>query len=295
MKQLSLILISLLCSSLCFGQSQKLDFTTDFYDAVDKWAALRTTVDSAYFVGFIYIDGMAGFSFRQVAIVKETAKGLEIIPGDQQFGTTRRLGPGTPRVAVMSDETIEKLSSTLPELSLERMLIRLQKEEQQRTNYDKSSPSYLVKIGYWYNAIGASHRAIEHLLIAYEKEPHFERLEFELAHAYNATQQFDKAIPVLQRAIRNNPQNALFYKELVFSFVNKDRLDDAEYVYLQGTKWTTDRKLKAEMAVNIAGGYQRIRNKAKFDEWAKLVEEYAGADSEWYQMIKNVADNWDKR
>jgi len=257
-----------LFSSFCFGQNQELKFTTKYYDAVDKWVAFRG--DSTYTVGFIYIDEEAGFTFRFNA-TKDSASVFIF-----------RLGEKTANVAILSDKEIELLG--LPKIP---DWLKVYKQ-------NENESSYLVKMGYFYNHVGASHNAIKPLLKAYNKEPHFQGLEFELSYAYNATKDFDKAIAVLNKAIENDPKNFWFYRELGYTFINQNKLDDAEKTYLQGIVLSTNKPQKAEMAFNMAASYFRTKNKPKFEKWAKLTKEYADKDSQFYDGINYFEKNWGK-
>jgi len=122
-------LLTSLCSSFCFGQELK--FTTKFYDAVDKWVAFNkeeaTQIfssversiahhkkedfkdDSPYIVGFIYIDQMAGFTFRFEAFVTKTKNGLEKRTEVPDAMLIMRLNKNTYDVAVLSDKEIAQL------------------------------------------------------------------------------------------------------------------------------------------------------------------------------------------
>ena len=281
-----LLLVSLLFSNLCFGQNKELKCTTKYYDAVDKWVAFdKTAGDSTYMLGFIYIDEEAGFTFNyesRFVIMNNSLKKLPSILAANETGLKVRLSRNAANVAVLSDEEVEQLG--LPEVP--GWLKHYKANENEN--------SYLVKIGYLYNGVGASHNAIEPLLKVYEKEPHFQGLEFELAYAYNATRNFDKAITVLNKAIENNPKNFGYYRELGFAFKNQNKLDDAEKAYLQGIKLSADKSQKAEMAVNMAQSYFQVKNKPKFKEWAKLTKKYADKNSQFLQYIKYWEENWDK-
>jgi len=268
----------LLFSSLCFGQNQELKFITKFYDAVDKWVAFRG--DSTYMIGFIYIDEEAGFTFRFDAI---TNSKLEKKPkNDSNSVLIYRLSENTANVAILSDKEIELLGlSKVPDWL-----------EVYKQNENKNS--YLVGLGYSYNHVGASHKAIEPLLKVYKEEPHFKGLEFELAYAYNAIKDFGKAIDVLNKAIKNDPKNFWFYRELGFTFINQNKWDDAEKTYLQGIELSTDKAQKAEMAFNMAASYFRIKNKPKFEKWLKLTKEYADKDLPFYDHIIYLEKNWDR-
>ena len=149
---------------------------------------------------------------------------------------------------------------------------------------------YLKNIGYHYNAVGASNLALEPLEKAYEIEPHFDGLEFELAFAYNALGQFDKAIPIMESAIENDKQNFRFYRELGFSYKNLKQIGKAEIIYRKGMKLTKDKSQKGEMAVNMAQSYFQVKDKEKFKEWAKLTRKYSEKNSRFAQFI----DAWEE-
>jgi len=276
-----LLLVALFVSNFCFGQSQELEFVTKYYDAVDKWVAFdKRAEDSTYTVGFIYIDAQAGFTFNYEAKFKVANDGLRKIPENRNFDAKYRLGQNTANVAILSDEEIKQL-----ELPKEPDWLRI---------YKGDGNSYFVRMGFLYNSVGASHNALEPLLKVYEKEPHFEGLEFELAYAYNATQQFDKAIDVLDKAIKNEPKNFWFYRELGYSYLHQNQINSAERTYLQAMEMTTDKFQKAEMAFNMASYYFSVKNKPKFEEWAKLAKQYADTNSQYYQYINYFEGNWDK-
>ena len=271
-------------TTFSFGQNQGLKFATRYYDAADKWVAFdKKAEDTTYMVGFIYIDEQAGFTYNYESRFIMTNNGLEKLPSALDSVSLKvRLSQNTVNVAVLSDEEVKQLN--LPEVP---DWLKYYKE-------NENENSYLVRIGFLYNSVGASHNAIEPLLKVYEKEPHFQGLEFELAYAFNATKQFDKAIPVLNKAIENDPKNFWYYRELGFALKNQNKLDEAEKVYLQGIKLSSDKLQKAEMAINMAQSYFQVKDKAKFKEWAKLTKKYADKKSRIYEYIDYFEKNWDK-
>src|SRR5690606_16633785 len=119
-----------------------------------------------------------------------------------------RLEPNTSLVSVLTDNQISKLG-----LPKEPKWLSFYKEDSEEVDYLKNE-------GYHFNHVGASDLALKPLLKAYEIEPHFDGLEFELSFAYNHLGQYEKAIPILEKAIENNPKNFYFYRELGFSYVN---------------------------------------------------------------------------
>ena len=95
-----LLLVSLLVSSFCFGQQQRLEFTEKFYDAVDKWVAFDTgTGDSTYVVGFIYVDIQAGITFNYESKFRITNDGFKIIPEDKTSIAKHRYGFGIRQIS----------------------------------------------------------------------------------------------------------------------------------------------------------------------------------------------------
>jgi tetratricopeptide (TPR) repeat protein len=274
-------LLALLFSSFSYGQDLK--FTTPYYDAVDKWIAFdKKPADSTYVVGFIYIDEQAGFTFDYEARFAVTAKGLKKLSREFEHGLKSRLSPNTVDVAVLTDEQVRQLG--LPQ----------QPEWLKNYKANENEVSYLLKIGYHYNHVGASANAIKPLLEAYEKDPRFEGLEFELAYAYNATKQYEKAVDVLKEALKHDSTNFWFYRELGFAYRFMNRIQDAEKVYNTGISLSNDDAQKGEMAVNMAQHYFLVKDKPKFEEWAKLVQKYSKG-SKFAEYVEYWRKNWDKK
>ncbi|WP_226294242.1 tetratricopeptide repeat protein [Aquimarina algicola] len=126
-------------------------------------------------------------------------------------------------------------------------------------------------------------------------EPHFDGLEFELSFAYNHLGQYEKAILILKRAIENNPKYFYFYRELGFSYKNLNRIEKAEKTYRKGIKMSNNNFEKSEMAINMAQSYFELRNKEKFDEWAKLTKKYAKKGSRYAQFIDLFEQKWNEK
>jgi tetratricopeptide (TPR) repeat protein len=284
----------ILLSVFCFGQKEPVYvgkfvakpngesyIATKFYEAVDRWVAFDE--DSTYMVGFIYIDEQAGFTFNFEAMYLKTKEGLKRKSSEFDGIVKHRLGENTPDVIIFSDKQVEELG--LPKVP---EWLRFYKK-------NENKDSYLVGMGYSYNHVGASHKAIEPLLKVYNKEPHFKGLEFELAYAYNAVGDIDKAIEVLNKAIKNDPKNFWFYRELGFSFLHQSKLDDAEKVYTKGIELSTKKEQQAEMAYNMAYSYFKTKNKPKFEKWAKLTKQYAEINSEFYRLVNYFEENWNKQ
>src|SRR5690606_2555279 len=122
--------------------------------------------------------------------------------------------------------------------------------------------------------------------------PHYKGLEFELAYAYNATQKFDSAILILNKAIENDSNNFWFYRELGFSDKNLGNLEKAEEVYKKGIKISDKKEQKAEMAINMIQSYFKMRDKIKFDEWVSIAEKFIEKGSQFDKYINYWKQNW---
>jgi len=282
------ILAFILISNIGFAQNNltSLKFDTKYFDAVDKWVAFpKKDTDSTYSYGFIYLDNQAGFTFNYETkfIIKEEQ--LKNIKKDSSsIGSMKyRLEPNTSLVSVLNKEQISILE--LPEVP---DWLSIYKTNSDKVNYNKNE-------GYHYNHVGSSNLALKPLLKAYDIEPHYDGLEFELSYAYNALKQFEKAIPILEKAIKNNPKNFYFYRELGYSYKNLNKIKKAEKTYLKGIKASDNDFEKSEMAVNMTQSYFELRNKEKFDEWAKLTRKYAEKGSKYTQFIDHYEENWDKK
>lgn len=275
----------LLIPFLGISQSEvlTLNFDKKYYQAVDKWVAFpKSEKDSLYSFGFIYIDQMAGFSFRFENTFK--IDGQKLIASDGKPETTLmtyRLEPNTKLVAELTEDQMKQLN--LPKTP---EWLKIYKS-------DESSLEYLKDIGYHYNHVGASKEALEPLLKAYKIDPDYSGLAFELAFAYNATGQYEKAVTVLDSAIKKN-KDQLLYKELGFAFMNLNKFDEAEKIYSEGIESAKDNSIKAEMAINMCAIFFNQKNKPKYDKWLATAKKYMGDNSPFQQYVNYFEAEWKK-
>lgn len=275
--------ILFLITSYCFSQNNvsELKFDTNYFDAVDNWVAFpKKENDSMYPYGFIYIDSEAGFTFNYESEFKITKERLESKRKDTTRFVKYRLGPEINFVAVLNEK--QKKDLKLPDRP---DWLKFYKE-------DSTTVEYLKNIGYFYNDAGAFRLAIEPLLKAYEKDPYYEGLIFELAYSYNALNEFTKAISILENALSTDPENYLYYRELGYAYINTNQIEKAEEIYLKGIELSDNEFQNSEMAVNMASAYFEIRNRKKFDKWARLTKKFAEKDSEYYKFIKQFEKEW---
>ncbi|WP_299715250.1 tetratricopeptide repeat protein [uncultured Tenacibaculum sp.] len=281
-----IILALVLISNLGFSQNKRTDlnFSTKYFDAVDKWVAFpNKDIDSSFAYGFIYLDNQAGFTFNYEDRFKIENGTFKKVGKNLQTGAAKyRIDTNANPVSILTKEQIKDLN--LPDTP---EWLSVYKQGSEKVGYLKNE-------GYYYNHAGACERALVPLLQAYKIEPHFEGLEFELSYAYNHLKQYKKAIPILDKAIKNNPKNFYFYRELGFSYVNLDQVKKAEEIYLKGISASDNDFEKSEMAINMAQAFFKLKNRTKFNEWAKLTKKYAKKNSNYMQYIEYFEKNWNK-
>ena len=130
----------------------------------------------------------------------------------------------------------------------------------------------------------------------YKNEPRdayvFALSEEYLARVYIDSAKYDKAIPILEKALKNDSKNYSFYRELGFAFVKQNRLNDAEKIYTKGISLSDNKFEKSEMALNMAQGYFLAKNKVKFTEWAEITRKYTEKDSQYSKYIDFFEKEW---
>jgi tetratricopeptide (TPR) repeat protein len=281
------ILALIFFSNIGFSQNNltALKFDTKYFNAVDKWVAFpNKDTDSTYVYGFIYLDNLAGFTFNYETKFQIKGQTLINITRDSIVGFMKyRLEPNTSLVSILTENQISALN-----LPKEPEWLSIYKERSDQVDYLKQE-------GYHYNHVGACDLALKPLLKAYEIDPHFDGLEFELAFAYNHLGQFEKAITVLEKAIENNPKNYYFFRELGYPYLGLNKIDEAEKTYRKGIEISDNDFEKSEMSVNMAHAYYKLKNKEKFDEWANLTRKYATEDKRYLQYIDHFEQNWNKK
>jgi len=287
MKKLFIICLSILFLTNANAQeNNELKFETNFYDAVNKWVVLpKKSTDTTYTYGFIYMDISAGITFHlggSFFLDKNNKYIGDAEPGHQM--TKKRLdNPNIVKMAVLDDKKMAELNLT--------------KEPDWLVHYKFSEDSVenLKQLGYHFNHVGACEKALLYLNKAYKKEPHYKGLEFEIAYAHNHLGQYDKSIPILEKALKNDSKNYSFYRELGYAYSKLNKLDMAEKTYEKGISLSDSNFEKSEMAVNMAQGYFLIKNKAKFDEWAKITKTYAEKGSQYAQYIDFFEKEWNSK
>jgi|SRR6218665_116083 len=284
-KKIMILIFLLIVLNKSFAQPDKqpditLTFDTDFFDAVDHWVVLSEKTNGAFLYGYVYIDDTTGFTFVLESTFTVKAD------GKQQYQEARHnylikkpLDKNTGKVCVLSEKNIQELH--LPD-----------KPEWLRIyETDLDTAPRLSKKGYHYNAVGCSKSAIPFLEKAYQTEPHTNGLEFQLAVAYNATGNYQKAIDVMQAAIAFNPRNYMLFRELGFALFQSGKPDAAEQVYVNGLNYCKTIDEKCEMCLDLVKTYAALGDKSKFEKWIRNTKRYAMKGSEHLKNLESYESN----
>src|SRR5580698_10392124 len=167
-----------------------LTFDKRFVECENQWVAFQISQDSTYPFGFIYIDEQAGLTFDLKGNFSISADNIWMPHrvGDSTMGSIKyRLQPNQVKVAIIPSSRFGELQITT------------QPDWLKFYQTDTGSIQHLYRWGFLYNSWDFSARALTYLQRAYVLNPDFKGLAFELGYAYNALEQYEKAIPVLQK------------------------------------------------------------------------------------------------
>ena len=258
-------------------------FDTDYFDAVNHWVVLpKNEADSIYQYGYVYLNVDAGFTF----VLENTFnKSFEDIHSGtpKHYIIQRQFNKYDRKVYVMKAEDVEYLG--LPE-----------KPEWLKI-YDANweTAEDLSKRGFRYNAVGCYKSAIPLFEKAYKLDAHFQHLEHQLAYAYNATMQFEKAMTLLIKAIKYSPGDCMLYRELGFALIKSDLYDDAERIYEFQIPFCNDKAQQSEMCLDMLQTFFRLNNKSKFDKWSNVAKQYAQSGSTALKYIDTYEKNMSRK
>lgn len=255
-----ILIVSFFTTIYCTAQ-EKLNFNTKFTQSEDKWVAFPADSVGSHTFGFIYIDSQAGLTFDYAGSFKIDSNGKFLLKKKEIEGLVKhRLQPNNTLVAVIPESHFAELDiSKFPEW------LKYYKE-------DENTIERLYKWGYMYNGWEECNKALEFLEKANKINPNYKGLRVELGFSYNCLGQSQKAIDILKTAIKLDPNDAYTYKELLYSQIHNNQLEDAIITYDKIVKDATDKTYNTENAYNILGEYYRQKNLEKFNEWVNKTQ-----------------------
>ena len=72
------------------------------------------------------------------------------------------------------------------------------------------------------------------------------------------------------------------------------KVKKAESTYTKGIEISNNDFEKSEMALNMAQAYFKLKNRKKFDQWAKLTRKYVQKNADYVKYIESFEKNWDE-
>jgi tetratricopeptide (TPR) repeat protein len=253
-----------------------LKFDKRFVECEDKWVAFQKDEDGSHPFGFIYIDAQAGLTLDYAGSFRIGENGRYIVKRLDSTSMKYRLQPNRVRVAVIPESRYGEMGVTDPPDWL------------QYYKTDTGTAKRLTRWGFLYNSWGNSKKALEFLERAQKIDSKYKGLEFELAYAYNATEQYDKAIGVLQGALKTSPDDCYLYKELSYSEMHLGMLDKASVTCKTGITKCTDKQMKSEMAYNLAYQYHKAKDKANFAKWVSESKQWATPGDQYMKALEGL-------
>ena len=235
------------------GQAQSFKGeTVEFYDAVEKWVTIEHD-DGSFTYSFVYLDAQAGFSAKLGGSYSFNQDN-ELVkkPQDTSYSVRIRLPENPAPLTLLSDFGIKQLD--------------LQPIPSWLSYYRDTTIEYLTAMGYHFNHVGASKKALDYLEKAYKISKNNPATIFELSYSYNALKRYDDAQKILQLAVQKDPENSLFLKELTYALCKNKKLYEAE-TYGNQALAVKNGKYKSEIAFNIAQQYYLLKSYDKFREW----------------------------
>ncbi|GAA4332826.1 hypothetical protein GCM10023149_39310 [Mucilaginibacter gynuensis] len=255
-----------------------LKFDQRFSRCEKKWVVLnKADTAKSYMYGYIYIDEIAGFTFDLKGHFTIDRSGKYI--GDtssMKYNTIKyRISPNWNNVAILPPSHFKELN--------------IKKEPDWVKIYYtyKDTVAHNYRLGWVYNDINDSEMALDYLLPAYQQNPNFKGLEFEISFAYNALKRYDEAIKFLEGVHKARPDDILTYRELGYAYLEKGEPAKAIPYYKDGIEKCNDKQLanKAEMAINLAKCYERLNNKEEAKTWGTKAKQWAPEGSTIQKLI----------
>ena len=269
-----------------------LKFDKNFWECENKWVVSKElNPNDSTFLGFIYLDEVAGYTEQLTSHIKLTSSGdlkltqldssiskisikVRLSDGESPFLVIRKNEAGKETKTVRMDGQRCKYA-ILPDDIVKQL--GLPKEPEWLVHYQKdtTTAAYFTKIGFHLNHVGRSDSALIFLEKAYQLNPRQQGLGFELAFAYNAIENCSKAIEIINIELENSPNNELLYKELGYAYLHTSQYSDAEKTYIKGIGISTSDRTKAEMSMNLLNILLHQNRIIEIDIWIKKAKEFA--------------------
>ncbi|KFC59425.1 hypothetical protein FEM08_17970 [Flavobacterium gilvum] len=207
------------------------------------------------------MDNEAGLTFDFAGSFKINSNGKFLISKKEEGSSMKfRLQPNKSLVAVIPE-------SYFAEFSISKTPDWLKAYQE-----GENSINRLFIWGYTYNLWNECAKGLTYLEKVKKTDPNYKGLKTEIAFSYNCLNQPQNAIIILKEAIKETPNDAYAYKELLYAQVRNNQLPDAIKTYYKIEKDITDKTYKSENAFNILYAFYSQNNLKKFNEWVNFTQ-----------------------
>jgi len=149
--------------------------------------------------------------------------------------------------------------------------------------------------GYVHNQRAEYAKAKVPLEQAHKLNPDYKNLRYQLGRTYNYLKMYDKAIPILQQAIKLEPKQYVLYKELSHAQLQSGKILEAEKSAGQGIKRCKVNDPRCQMALSLAYHFFDAKNKRKLQKWLREARKYAVDGGRQAKQIAEMLEksyNW---
>jgi tetratricopeptide (TPR) repeat protein len=229
----------------------------------NRWFAAEGT-SGKLFLGYLYIDPEAGFTFEHYGDFRIDGGQATVVKSDLR-DKARLI------VRVTNNFPARCLTPTqATALGLEPNPAWMKFYE------DKRAPGeHHANWAYFYNHIGASEIALEHVSKALAAGESSESLAFEHAFALNVLSRFDEVVALLTPNVSRTKSGDLV-AELAYAHLMLAKFEEAIGLYSRAIDLGSSRRW--EFATNIAGAYERLGDTRKRDEWLNRASDFKAKD-----------------
>lgn len=260
-----LAVIALCCSPLAHAQVSEtgaLKYDQNIANCENKWFGAEAE-DGSVFLGYVYVDPSAGFTFEHYGTLDGSKGELRAIKSDL-YGKARvikRIGQNFP-AACLTEAQVTALG--LPS-SPESM--KYYRDDRPLAEHHASWASH-------YNHIGASDIALDHVSKAIAAGGSSSDLSFEHAYALNALGRFDEVISLLAPEAPFTIKTSDLIAELAYAYFAKGEYQRSIALYTQAIDHDEPSERRWEFAGNIATAYGRLDDIKQQAHWKKLSDSY---------------------
>lgn len=270
------LLLFLSVGSSVYAQADGLVYDKRFVECEDRWVAFQKGRDSTHAFGFIYVDAQAGLTFNY--------EGSFTVGPDGKF-IAKKMEDSQYKVRLQPNKV---LVAFIPENRFAELRIQAVPDWLRYYKTDTSSVAHFYRWGFMYNGWGECAKALEFLKKAEAMDADFKGLAVELAYSYNCLNNFEKAIAVLQRALKATPTDAYVNKELVFAYAQSGDTEKAAAACEQAMKVCEDKTYDGENCYNVLHGYYLKKDKAGFSKWLQQTKTLVKGNKQFEDNIKTM-------